>query len=105
MEGMLAMAAHENAPTTDHGETASGTATARDRRRFLKGTLVAGSAAASLVGLVGSHVSMARAQGLQASAGVGARKTTTSPSRTRRYTGATSAGRCRRWSRSNPATS
>jgi acetamidase/formamidase len=74
MEGMLAMAAHENAPTTDHGETGAGTASASDRRRFLKGTLVAGSAAASLVGLAGSHVSMARAQGLQASAGVGARR-------------------------------
>ena len=68
------MAAHENAPATDHGETEAGTATASDRRRFLKGTLVAGSAAASLVGLAGNHVSMARAQGLQASAGVGARK-------------------------------
>ena len=39
-----------------------------------QGALVAGSAAASLVGLAGNHVSMARAQGLQAAAGVGARK-------------------------------
>ena len=67
------MAAHENAPT-DHGETDAAGATASDRRRFLKGTLAAGSAAASLVGLAGNHVSMARAQGLQAAAGVGARK-------------------------------
>ena len=35
--------------------------------------LAAGSAAASLVGLAGNHVSMARAQGLQAAAAVGAR--------------------------------
>jgi hypothetical protein len=70
---MPAMAAHENAPTTDHGETEAGTATASGRRSFLKSTLVAGSAAASLVGLAGNHVSMARAQGLT-SAGVGSRK-------------------------------
>ncbi len=74
MEGMLAMAAHENAPATDQGETEAGTATASGRRSFLKGTLVAGSAAASLVGLAGNHVSMARAQGLQASGAVGSRK-------------------------------
>ena len=68
------MAAHENTPVTDQGETEAGIATASDRRRFLRGALVAGSAAASLVGLAGNHVSMARAQGLQAAAGVGARK-------------------------------
>ena len=38
----------------------------RRRRGFLTSTLVAGSAAASLVGLAGNHVSMARAQGLAA---------------------------------------
>jgi hypothetical protein len=64
------MAMHEEAFPTDRDETG---AAASDRRRFLKGTLVAGSAAASLVGLAGNHVSMARAQGLQ-SAGAGARK-------------------------------
>jgi len=46
---------------------------ASDRRGFLKSSLVAGSAAASLVGLAGNHVSMARAQGLAAAAGTSAR--------------------------------
>ena len=68
------MTAYQDARATAHGETEAGTRAASDRRRFLKSSLVAGSAAASLVGLAGSHVSMARAQGLVASAGAGARK-------------------------------
>ena len=63
------MTAHQDAPATAHAETDAPRTAASDRRRFLQSSLVAGSAAASLVGLAGSHVSMARAQGLHASAG------------------------------------
>ena len=57
------MAMRNDAPSSDDQETSAGS----DRRGFLRSTLVAGSAAASLVGLAGNHVSMARAQGLAAS--------------------------------------
>ena len=68
------MTVHEDASPTDRDETGTAAAAASDRRKFLKGSLVAGSAAASLIGLAGNHVSMARAQGLRASAGAGARR-------------------------------
>ena len=68
------MAMHQDASPTDRDGTVTGAAVASDRREFLKGSLVAGSAAASLIGLAGNHVSMARAQGLQASAGAGSRR-------------------------------
>ncbi|MGH6902292.1 MAG: hypothetical protein ACREIR_06085 [Geminicoccaceae bacterium] len=64
------MTMHDDASPTDRDETDTAAAAASDRRRFLKGALVAGSAAASLVGLAGNHVSTARAQGVQASVGV-----------------------------------
>ena len=63
------MAMHEDASPTDRDETGPDAAAPSDRRHFLKSTLVAGSAATSLLGLSGNHVSMARAQGLQGSAG------------------------------------
>ena len=90
------MAVRNDAPSSDDQETSA----ASDRRGFLRSTLVAGSAAASLVGLAGNHVSMARAQGLAAVGAPAPGTTTTSPHRTRRCTGATSANPSRRWSRS-----
>jgi Acetamidase/Formamidase family len=58
------MTARDDAPGSRHQENPAARPAASDRRGFLKSTLVAGSAAASLVGLAGNHVSMARAQGL-----------------------------------------
>jgi acetamidase/formamidase len=60
------MIAHDDAIPTNRHETGSDAAASPGRRQFLKSSLVAGSAAAALVGLAGNHVSMARAQGLQA---------------------------------------
>ena len=60
------MAARNDAPASKHQENSGAGPAASDRRGFLKSTLVAGSAAAPLIGLAGNHVSMARAQGLTA---------------------------------------
>lgn len=67
------MTARNDPPSSEQQENSAAGPAASDRREFLKSTLVAGSAAASLVGLAGNHVSMARAQGLAGSAAPGSR--------------------------------
>ena len=67
------MTARNDAPASTYQETSAAGPAASDRRGFLKSTLVAGSAAGSLIGLAGNHVSMARAQGLAAAAGTASR--------------------------------
>ena len=59
------MAVRNGAASSDYQDPSGAAPAASDRRGFLRSTLVAGSAAAPLVGLAGNHVSMARAQGLR----------------------------------------
>jgi hypothetical protein len=68
------MSAQNDRSGTDHEEAHHLAPPVTDRRSFVRGALVSGSAAASLVGLAGSHVSMARAQGLQPVTSAGPRK-------------------------------
>ena len=101
MEGMLAMAAHDNAPTTDHGETGAGTATASDRRVSSRALWSRDRPRLRWSALPAATCRWPARRGCRRQRAWARASTTTSPSRTRRCTGATSARRSSRWSRSS----